>query len=711
MIKLEITDMIRNSYMKTIVSVIAFLITFSMTSNFLAEAGPASGKTVILRQPDGSFFEAKLSGDEFLKLYTTIDGQPVSQDKDGYYHIDNDILALHRLHSASRNKRRLLESVTPGKGILKRVQENSPEMKGPDTPITKHAIIILAEFADTRFKYSQEDFIKLLTQPGYNINGADGSAMDYFNDQFKGKFKFAFDISEIVHLSHDCAYYGSNLPDGSDKAAAEMIVEACTLADNTVDFSKYDDDGDGEVDNVFVFFSGADEAEGAGTEKIWSHAWYVSLDGHNIRLDGKKIDRYACTAELSILNGNKLAGIGTFCHEFSHTLGLDDYYDTDYEGSGGLSKALWGSTSLMDAGNTNNKGKTPPNYNAIDREMSGISSAETLKPGRYTLEPIDVNGRYLRIDTERKGEYFLIECRFQHNWDTYSGGRGMLVYHIDKSDANTGYSEIYGKDLKAWERWTMNEINCRPDHQCADLIEAESAATDISRIFFPSPLSSPDEFTPESGPAFRSWSNTASPLSITDIRISENGVTFTVTESDSKPSQIKITRKEIYQDAIILCWEMPDTYTETTVSVKEGDVTVHESTVTPYSPGMYSFTLEKLTPGVNYMLRLSSGDTSGNTSEFTERFTTKPVRINKIPFIYLSYTERNADGTFPSGSKLPLRLFNATDAETVLWYMNDEEVKTDGSGYYIPSTSGTLKAEIIYKDGSRAFVCKKINIR
>ena len=117
-----------------------------------------------------------------------------------------------------------------------------------------------------------------MNEEGYSDNGATGSAMDYFNDQFGGQCTFTFEVSDIVTLSNGYAYYGANGKDGSDIRAAEMVKEACKLADGTVDFSQFDDDGNGEVDNVFVFFAGGDEAEYAGDNHIWSHAWYL-IDG------------------------------------------------------------------------------------------------------------------------------------------------------------------------------------------------------------------------------------------------------------------------------------------------------------------------------------------------------------------------------------------------------------------------------------------------
>ena len=85
-------------------------------------------------------------------------------------------------------------------------------------------------------------------------------------------------------------------------------------------------------------------------------------------------------------------------------------------------------TSLMDAGAYNNGSKTPPCFNAVDRDMLGIGKCEMMKAGSYTLGPISEEGRYLRIDSDNPDEYYLIECRGTGGWDRYVGGSGLGTF-------------------------------------------------------------------------------------------------------------------------------------------------------------------------------------------------------------------------------------------------------------------------------------------
>lgn len=713
-------------------------------------AAPALRKDIALYQPDGTSFMARLRGDEFMKILTTTDGYVIGQDNDGWYcyaYYNEDGCKVRTEYKAGQDapaeiKSRsrmipygMLRAIAAGKrakvndvekeSVLARIKASrGTGTKSEGTIEEKHGIVILAQFKDLKFQdgHTKDSFVKMLTEPGYSYNGAKGSAMDYFNTQFEGQYTFSFDVSDIVTLSNGFAYYGKNDSSGDDVRAAEMIEEACRLADSQIDFSKYDDDGDGEVDNVFVFFAGGDEAEYAGDDHIWSHAWYLWNGAMiNLTLDGVRINRYACTAELHRLDtGNSyvLSGIGTFCHEFSHTLGLADYYDTDYEESGGISDALWGSTALMDSGNQNNEGNTPPNFNAIDRDAIGIWTAEELAEGTHVLEPIDVSGKYYRMDTDNEGEYFLFECRTDEGWDRYIGGSGLLIYHIDKSKGDAGFSSAYGRTLSAERRWQYNEVNCNPAHQCADLVEAYPMAGNVSQIFFPYMTSSVSHkaFTPLTEPAFVFWDGTESPLAITDIARQGKNIVLTVSKYDGAPSGPAGVVSEIFQDAAIITWNtaMADKDSEMVIRWKRssGSDEYQEATVKPYDAEgrMFSFTIEGLTPRTSYKCEITQRkDDIEKTVPCN--FMTKSTRNYKYPFIYLYNMEKNEDGTFPAGSKFPLRLFNAYDAAEIVWTMDGKTITPDASGYYIPSRSGEMKAVIYYEDGTKAAVSKTITIR
>lgn len=716
---------------------------------FTLYAGPARRDPAYLKQPDGTVVKAFLRGDEFTKIRITEDGHAVIQESDGWWcYASYDaqgkrsssgwkvgMKAPQEVLSSSRNipysqlarsasaKRAELQGMAD-EPVLKRLtagRATQTKASEETSPVTKHGLVILASFNDVKFKHTREEFENMLTEEGYSVNGATGSAKEYFDDQFKGMMEFDFQVTDIVTLPKTRAYYGANDADGADKAPAEMIRDACRLADDQVDFSLYDDDQDGEVDNVFLIFAGFDEAEGASEECIWSHAWYVYRGAHiELVLDGTRIDRYACASELLLAfdtEGNThefISSIGTFCHEYSHTLGLPDFYDVDYEDNGGISAGLWTTTSLMDGGNYNNMGNTPPYYNAIERMIVGLSQPEVLtETGTYTLEPVHLNGKSYMLASEDSEDFFIFECRSNSGWDAYIGGSGMLAYHIDPADG--GFPE-----------WlSMNEVNIDPEHQHADLLEADgrndgfsstedfyAGRKNIRGIFFP--YNDIDAIDSESAPGLVFWNGSRSDCSLTSIRREGNSIRFTFLSNDNTalpPSAVNIT-KDVFADAAIIGFESSYPYEgEATVSWGRSGGERNTVMVAPYSPGKYAIVLEGLeSSGKTYEASISFTLNGIESESRSVSVMTKRMPSVKWPYIYLGSMERNTDGSFMPGSKCPLRVYGATGAVEVRWEFNGKSITHDGDGYFRFQTGGELQATVFWEDGSTDKIIKEIRL-
>lgn len=711
---------------------------------------------VVLCQPDGSCFTAVLHGDEFSHVTMTTAGEAVIQDAEGwwcYAHFDAEgrrhnsgcrvsskpdpsaaaasrLIPFDKIAEKGARRRALPDGGTE-ETLIRRLNrlhygapEAAPSARTKAGPVIKHGLIILCSFKDVPFTHTREEFVSLVTQAGYDKDGAVGCVKEYFDAQFGGLYEFDFDISEIVTLNKDRSYYGGNDDEGEDLHPELMVKEACLAIDPVVDFSKYDDDNDGKVDNVFVFYAGGDEAEAAGDDCIWAHSWYLFSGARvNLNLDGKKIDRYACAAEKRVSAVDrfgkpvqfKMASIGTFCHEFSHTLGLPDFYDTDYEASGGLSDALWGRTSLMDSGNANDDGNTPPSYNSLEREILGIGSAVNLPEGKLVLSPLDAGGTFYRVNSEVKGEYYLLEFRKTQGWDKYIGGSGLLVYHIDKSNRQAGYSETIKQNLSAFDRWeTYNEINCRPDHQCADLIEASPTARSAASVFFPN--GGNNGISPTGTHKFSFWDGSVANVTVSNIAVSGNSLSMSVIGDSGTeiPPDASIGEIIKFQDAAIVHFSA--SYASTaSASVSWGPSGKEQCapvSVESDDGVNYTIVIEGLEPGQTYSVTVVfSNDRGLEGKADTNSFMTASLHEGSAPYIYLKCVNRNQGGSFPAGCALPLRLFNALSADGVVWTYDGKEVGTGSDGFFHPSVSGLLKAEIIHADGSRDFVAKKINIR
>ena len=547
------------------------------------------------------------------------------------------------------------------------------------------AVVIPVEFRDTPF-----------SDKAGNVDAKVARARSYFNDQFYPQRTFTFDIMPVVSLPREISWYGGNSTSRKDERIDQLVRDACAALQ--ADLSVYDNDNDGKIDNICIIAAGPSEADGGGADYVWPQQAYLSERSGTFGRNGKTVDSYTVCAEFS--------GVGTFCHEFAHTFGLMDLYDVDGNGSGGVSKGLWGSLSLMDKGIDNDSGNTPPNFCAIELEQLGLGNQVENGHGYHILHPVSSSKEYLRIETDNEDEYYLLECRDNSGWDAHIGGRGLVVYHIDKSANNSWYSASEQRNLTARERWQLNQINCRPDHQCAYVLEARPGASSVSQVFYPQ--GARNSIGSGSDPAFRFWSGQTSAMSIENIGLLPDGsVSFSVI------TPITTRWSYIFQDAAIFSWSTEDLdvreceaswYPEdrkTVANTKTRQLTVQDD-------GFLSITVENLDPATTYIMTVAVVCTDGSVHTKTESFTTKSKRKGTRPFIYLNLNNRNADGSFAAGGKLPLRVYNATDAMTVRWYFNDVGIKAEADGFWYIPGSGTLKAVVWYGDGSRDVIVKEI---
>ena len=203
---------------------------------------------------------------------------------------------------------------------------------GTDRLLAPRGAVILVSFSDLDFDATNAEMTDWAMGENYTYNGATGSVHQYFYDQSWGQYDLQLDVVGPVKVSKQMSYYGQNNYKGEDKHAGELVVEACKLAhDQGIDFSNYDWDNDGEVDWVVILYAGYGEASGAPANTIWPHQWELSYYDPSLafKLDGKTIDHYCCLNEIDF-DTKARCGIGTFCHEFSHVLGLPDFYPTNY---------------------------------------------------------------------------------------------------------------------------------------------------------------------------------------------------------------------------------------------------------------------------------------------------------------------------------------------------------------------------------------------
>ncbi len=490
-----------NLYNKT--TKVGVMLLLLMLSSLSVMAAPARPKAVTVIQPDGTSLTFFMRGDELAHWMQTADGALLMQGEDkAYYYAERNadglmvcsgMLAHNQADRTEAEQAsveelkafsaqsigNVLQAAKPLRAQQRaQVAESARSVsridgiRGKKVTGKMNVLVILAEFADKGMSVDnpQSFFSDQYNKSGFDLYGHMGSVRDYFLDQSYGQLDVSFDVAGPVKVSQKYSYYGKNNAYGSDKHAGQMICEACKLVDSEVDFSKYDNDGDGYVDQVYVIYAGYDEAEGGGSDCIWGHQhdlytrkrYYSDGDGI-MRLDGVKVNKYACSSELSGYEGYVPEPIGTFCHEFSHCLGLMDTYDVDYSGCFGMQ-----GLDLMASGMYNGPqamGEVPCGYTAYERWYLGwLDLVELDSPACVRNMPSldDKPVAYVIHNGRTPSEFFTLENRQNSGWFSYvlnsTACHGMLITHVDY-DASA---------------WTNNEINNTKNHQRMSYVPADN---------------------------------------------------------------------------------------------------------------------------------------------------------------------------------------------------------------------------------------------
>ena len=353
------------------------------------------------------------------------------------------------------------------------------EETGTDRLLSPRGAVILVSYQDLAFKQTNEAMTAWAMGETYTYNGATGSIHQYFYDQSWGQYDMEIDVYGPVTVSHNASYYGSNDWNGDDQHPDELVKEACQLAHNEcgADFSKYDSDNDGKVDWVVILYAGKGEADGGASTTIWPHQYELSYTGMDFQLDGKTVDHYCCLNEIDGQTGAR-CGIGTFCHEFSHVMGLPDFYATNQ-----ASHRTLGSWDIMDYGPYNNDGNTPPNYSAYERWFMGWIEPTLLNTACSVTLPALQDSKAACLITENgqgisdillplPSTFYLLENRQKKGWDAYIKSNGMMITKVQWSKT----------------KWANNTVNNTSSKLGVDIIEAKpntSSYTDKATDLYP----------------------------------------------------------------------------------------------------------------------------------------------------------------------------------------------------------------------------------
>ena len=387
-------------------------------------------------------------------------------------------------------------------------------MPPPDSKLTQgdvRVLVVLVEFSDVRFKSPDpvSQFTDYLNKEGYNEYHNIGSVRDYFIKNSMGEFRPIFDVYGPVTLPENKDYYNVD-------SARQVVSIALDSLDNKneVDFFSYDNDNDGAVDFLIVFYAGIDGREFMLTNTLSSHASWLgnrldALSGKKMK-DGLFVNRHAFVNEISgsaythDKSTSILTEVGLTIHEFSHVLGLPDLY----VGIGSLYPENW---SVMQSGGYNcspdyDQKCIPPLYSAFERMSLGwLTPTEIKSSGLIRLNKLDDNVAYSITNPENPDEMYLLEYRSNKGWDIGQDTSGMLIWHVNYVES-------------VWEKFKVNDEN----PMNVDLVEAKSLGS------LPGPWDAfPGRTNVTEFNKFVFWNGLDMNITLSDI--TEEYVTFNVT--------------------------------------------------------------------------------------------------------------------------------------------------------------------------------------
>ena len=441
-----------------------------LTSTLATQAIPADPRPRTVQLADGSSITVCIVGDEHGSWAVAEDGKALLYDnnKRAYKYInDAELNAVKAQRSAHMAKYALTPS-TKSKGMRK--AQAGQKCNDYPTIGKRHSLVLLVEFKDKKFESvsdPKEYYTRHLNEEGFSDYGATGSVRDFYLAASNGLFEPIYDVVGPIQLPENTAYYGDDESASSDAHVGRICYDAATIAaeQGLVDFSKYDLDENGMVDNIFIYYAGYGQADSGIKDCVWPHSTDLSKleDFPPLIFDGKQIGSYACSNEVRYDQDEtkkEPTGIGTCVHEFGHTLGLPDLYTTIYNPFVHHPNK-W---STMASGSYNNDMNTPPTLSSYERFSLDWIVPTELNDHTYdnfTLKPLTISPEaYLVQSPSKEDEYFLYENRQKESWDEYLPGHGMLVWHID-------YDE---------EKWLKNNVNNDYTHQNIDVVEADGIA-------------------------------------------------------------------------------------------------------------------------------------------------------------------------------------------------------------------------------------------
>jgi M6 family metalloprotease-like protein len=525
--------------MKYLILIPLFL--FCISSHAQKRFVSAAPYSIDVPQADGTSVKIRGYGDEYSHLSVSEDGYTILRNKKGYYEyasknklgvLSPSGVRVKNIETRTRSEKKFLTKTTKYLSAdqsltsLKSAVSDDGLQKAFPSSGSRKTLLLLIKYPDLEDTYTVGDLDNLMNQSDYN---GTGSFRDYYLDTSDGELSMSVDVVGWYTAANNYEYYGE---DSGDDRARELVAEAIDSAEAAgVDFSQYDNDNDGYVDDLMIVHAGPGAEEGSQTQYIWSHSWSLSSSQQRT-YDGVTISSYIINPETRDYG---MVGIGVLCHEFGHALGLPDLYDTNDDN--GDSEGL-GNWCLMASGGWLSNESKPAMMSAWCRnELGWISPTILTSNGQYTLSPAASGTSCYKIPTSKTNEYFLLENRYKTGLDSSLPGSGLAIYHI-----NTDKSSNADEDDKFVDLEEADGLN----H-----LDKSSNRGDSGDVFPGS--SDNNEFNDTTNPDAENNDGTATGIVVQDIQLVGSTVYFTYSEIEP---YIELSFSSIYNDLDIVDTEV-----------------------------------------------------------------------------------------------------------------------------------------------------------
>ena len=538
-------------------------------------------------------------------------------------------------------------------------------------------LIILVNYTDRKFadyvpsNYTPFDFYNDMVN-GHDYNGftlpagtkvdAMGSVRDYYYDNSFQQFDPHFDVLGPVDVPFACT-------DAHQFHCDSIFFAALEALDDEVDFSQYDTDEDGTADMVFFLVAGFGSDNSANDrDYLWPH---MNNFTESPVLDGVNFSLYACSTNMTGEEGdyisyNNVAGIGTICHEFSHCLGLPDFYDTDAEGSGGTNRNYPMTWSIMASGFRSNMGRNPVGYSLFERYALGFATPTLIEgEGTITVPALEKSNMGYRMNTANPGEFFIIENRQRVKWDKNLAGPGMLIWRVDSSNVDV---------------WENNLVNSNPNRSYYELLRAKfNGMSDSYNDPFPG-VAGITSITNATQPNMRTWDGKLSRYAFVNIAEADSIISFDVIVDNSKSTiedfeimPVGATLNERGVAGVYATWNFYNCAVVDTAQVAQGHAVAMKKS-------SYFNTAENLNK-IPKVVRFKVYNPTSTAVEITPKYSINNgstwKELSTYPYsIYVSAgsTAEATFSTFPTDKPIMLRMQQTMGSSSEYCFIDDIEI-------------------------------------